>query len=77
MDKLLKNVLSRRRFFVGLAQYASLGLLLAAAGWLVAKRYRLMREGACINGGLCNGCEIFDNCRLPLALSAKKVQQSK
>jgi len=59
-------VQSRRQFFVGAARCASLGLLCAAAGLLLAKRRRLMREGVCINAGLCEGCEILEKCRLPL-----------
>ena len=65
-------VQSRRQFFIGAARCASLGLLCAAAELLLAKRRRLMREGVCMNDGFCEGCEIFEKCRLPLALSAKQ-----
>ena len=58
-------VQSRRQFFVGAARCASLGLLCAAGSLLLAKRRRLMREGVCMNDGLCDGCEIFEKCRLP------------
>ena len=74
MNKRLEEYIqSRRHFFIGAARCASLGLLCAAAGLLLAKRRRLMREGVCINDGICEGCEIFEKCRLPLALSAKQV----
>lgn len=73
IDKRFKYILSRRRFFTGALRYTSLGLLCAAAGLLIAKRYRLMRQGICINEGLCKGCGVLDSCRLPLALSAKRV----
>jgi hypothetical protein len=73
-------VQSRRQFFIGAARCASLGLLCAGGGLLLAKRRRLMREGVCISDGLCEGCEIFGKCRLPqrrpappLALPAKQV----
>ena len=73
-------VQSRRQFFIGAARCASLGLLCAGGALLLAKRRRLMREGVCINDGLCEGCEIFEKCRLslrrpapPSAFSAKKV----
>jgi len=58
-------VQSRRQFFIGAARCASLGLLCAGGALLLAKRRRLMREGVCINDGLCEGCEIFEKCRLP------------
>jgi len=67
------NFRGRRRFFVGMMRYAALGVLCAAAGLLAAKRYRLRRKGVCINDGLCRGCEVFEKCRLPLALSAKRA----
>jgi len=66
---------SRRCLFVGLLRYAALGFLCAAAGLLAAKRYRLRRSGVCINNGLCGRCKVFETCRLPLALSAKKAQK--
>jgi hypothetical protein len=73
-------VQSRRQFFIGAARCASLGLLCAAGCLLLAKRRRLMREGVCINDGLCEGCEIFEKCRLslrrpapPSVLPAKQV----
>jgi len=64
---------SRRQLFIGALRYASLALLCAGAGSLLAKRYRLMREGICINEGLCKGCEVFETCRLPRASSAKQA----
>ncbi|MHC4680269.1 MAG: hypothetical protein ACYTEK_16405, partial [Planctomycetota bacterium] len=52
---------------------ATLGLLAAGGAALVAKRHRLVREGICINGGICGGCTILRQCALPKALLAKKV----
>jgi hypothetical protein len=73
-------VQSRRQFFIGAARCASLGLLCAGGALLLAKRYSLTRQGVCINDGLCEGCEIFEKCRLPLrrpappsALPAKQI----
>jgi hypothetical protein len=73
-------VQSRRQFFIGAARCASLGLLCAGGGLLLAKRRRLIREGVCISDGLCEGCEIFEKCRLsqrwpalPSALPAKQI----
>lgn len=64
---------SRRQLLAGALRYATLGLLAAGAGSLFAKRRRLVREGKCINSGICRGCKAFDDCGLPQALSAKDV----
>ena len=64
---------SRRQLLAGVLRYATLGLLGVAGGFVVAKRRRLVREGKCINSGICRGCEIFEKCGLPQALSAKEV----
>ena len=66
---------TRRRLFVGALRYAALGSLCAAAALLAAKRYRLRRRNVCINNGLCGRCKVFEACRLPLALSAKRAQK--
>ena len=67
------NNQNRRRLVVGALRYAALGLLCAGAGILAVKRYRLKRQGVCINNGLCRRCKVLDTCRLPLALTAKRV----
>jgi len=41
-------------------------------GALLAKRQRLLREGVCINDGICNGCQVLARCGLPRALIVKK-----
>ncbi len=63
----------RRQFFRSLLRNASLTLLGVAGGVGVAKRRRLVREGKCVSGGVCCGCEVFDDCGLPRALSARRV----
>ncbi|MBL7153516.1 MAG: hypothetical protein ISS79_07345 [Phycisphaerae bacterium] len=73
MGKSVGDVQSRRQLFFGVLRYAALGLMCVGAGVLLAKRYRLKRNGGCINEGLCRGCGILDTCRLPLALSAKRI----
>jgi len=72
MSDRFEDIQSRRQFFVSILRYASLGLLSAAAASVFAKRCRLMRDGRCINNGLCTGCEIFDECDLPRVLSQKQ-----
>ncbi len=71
----LERLTTRRRLFVGALRYAALGFLFAAAAMLAAKRHRLVRRGVCISNGLCGRCKVFETCRLPLALSAKRTQK--
>ena len=59
--------------FVATLRYATLGLFAAGTGSVAAKRRRLLREGKCINGGICSGCQVFEKCGLPQALSAKEI----
>ena len=62
---------ARRQFLRGALRNVSLALLGAAGGVAIAKRRRLAREGKCLNQGVCSSCEVFDECGLPRALSAK------
>ncbi|MBA7691076.1 hypothetical protein ES703_99614 [subsurface metagenome] len=73
MSKQLGQVQSRRQLLAGVLRYISLGFVAAGGGALFAKRRRLVREGKCINKGICRGCEVFEKCGLPQALSAKDV----
>ncbi len=73
MSKQLGQVQSRRQLLAGVLRYISLGFVAAGGGALFAKRRRLVREGKCINKGICRGCEAFEKCGLPQALSAKDV----
>ena len=73
MSKDLGQTQSRRQLLAGVLRYATLGLLGAVGGSVVARRRRLVREGKCINSGICRGCEVFERCGLPQALSAKEV----
>ena len=70
------QVQSRRQLLAGVLRYATLGTLGTVGGSVVAKRRRLVREGKCINRGICRGCEVFEKCGLPQALSAKGTQTS-
>lgn len=68
-----EKVRSRRQVFTAVLRYAALGFLGVAGGSAFAKRRRLLREGGCINRGICRGCVVFEQCGLPQALSAKEV----
>jgi hypothetical protein len=73
MNKHLGQAQSRRQLLTGVLRYATLGLLGTAGGSVIAKRRRLVREGKCINRGICGGCAVFEKCGLPRALSTKRV----
>jgi len=64
---------NRRKLLEAALRYGTLGLLGTAGGTFFAKRRKLVREGKCINDGVCRGCEVFQKCSLPQALSAKEV----
>jgi len=72
MRKDFKQMQSRRELFAGIFRYATLGLLGMVGGSVVAKRRKLVRDGKCIHSGICRGCEVFERCSLPQALSAKE-----
>jgi len=67
------SVPARRSFFQQTLRNASLALLGLAGGATVLKRRRLLREGKCLNLGLCRDCKVFDDCGLPRALSTRNV----
>ncbi len=73
MGRDLGQVQSRRQLFAGALRYVTLGLFAAGARSVAAKRRRLLREGKCINGGICSGCKVFEQCGLPQALSAREA----
>ena len=72
MKKHSEQFHSRREIFAGALRYAALGLMASASAMLFAKRQRLVRRGLCINSGICAGCEVLENCSLPLAVSARE-----
>ncbi|MCK5174064.1 MAG: hypothetical protein KAR47_11785 [Planctomycetes bacterium] len=73
MKEAKRNMQNRRSLLLGLLRYATLGLVGAAGGGVIAKRRRLVREGKCVGRGICSACGVFDGCGLPQALSAKQV----
>lgn len=68
-----KKIQSRRNLIIGVFRYATLGLLGVVSGSVLVKRGKLVRDGECVNRGICRGCEVFENCYLPQALSAKEA----
>ncbi len=77
MNRGFGQVQNRREMLGRVLRYATLGLLGAAGGFGFAKRRRLVREGKCISRGICRGCEVFEKCGLPQALSAKQVLENR
>ena len=73
MRKHFGEIQSRRELFIGTLRYATLALMASGGVALFAKRYRLVREGKCINEGICAGCKVLKNCSLPKAVSAKRI----
>jgi hypothetical protein len=68
---------NRRRLLVGSLRYAVLSLFGFIAGSAFTKRRRLLREGICINQGICGGCELYEDCQQPQALSRRQVLAKK
>lgn len=73
MSKHCEKVRNRRELITAVLRYATLGLLGAIGGGVVAKKRRLVQDGVCINSGICSGCGIFEQCGLPQAISAKQL----
>ncbi len=57
----------------GALRYATLGLIAVGAAALLAKRQRLVRDGKCVNEGICAGCKVLAHCSLPQAASARGI----
>jgi len=68
-----ESIHARRQFFRSMLRNVSLALLGTAGGVAAIKRGRLMREGKCVNRGICSGCEVFEDCGLPRALSVRRA----
>lgn len=72
MNRRLAKLQNRRQMLAAALRYATLGLLGTFGVSAVSRRRRLVREGKCINKGTCRGCEVFQTCSLPQALSEKE-----
>jgi len=73
MSKFLGGLHARRQFLTRTLRNASLALLGLGGGAVVVKRRRLLREGKCLNDGMCRACGVFEDCGLPRALSTRDV----
>lgn len=77
MSGLLSRLHARRRFVIRALRNASLALLAVGGGVVFVKRRRLLREGKCLNSGMCRQCAVFEDCGLPRALSTRSVLSSR
>jgi hypothetical protein len=73
MKELPSHIHTRRQLVTRVLRDASLGLIALAGGAAVMKRRRLLREGRCLNQGICRDCDVFEACGLPRALSTRTV----
>ncbi|UCD52610.1 MAG: hypothetical protein JSW27_08225 [Phycisphaerales bacterium] len=65
---------SRRQLFAGTLRWTALTAVALAGAATFAKRRRLVREGKCINGGMCDECLALADCGLPAALAVKQIR---
>ena len=63
---------SRRQLLRGGLRFATLGVIGVAGGAVAVKRRRLLREGKCVNRGICKRCGVFSGCGLPRAISVRR-----
>ena len=73
MNRRLAQLQSRRQMLTATLRYITLGRLGTFGASAISRRRRLVREGKCINEGICRGCEILETCSLPQALSEKEA----
>ncbi len=73
MSGFLSRLHARRRFVSRALRGVSLALLGIGGAAVILKRRRLLREGKCLNSGMCRECEVFVDCGLPRALSTRDV----
>ncbi len=69
----MRKVQNRREFFAAVLRYGVLAGFAAIGVIAGVKSRRLVKEGRCVRGGVCSGCDVFERCALPEALSAKAV----
>lgn len=73
MSQHFPKVQARRELLADTVRYATLALLGGLGGSIFAKRRKVVRQGRCVNRGLCGRCDVFQKCALPQALRAREV----
>ncbi len=67
----------RRQFFREGFRFAILGGLATIAARLITRPRLAASNQVCIKAGICSGCEAFEDCGLPRALSVKAASSKK
>ncbi len=73
MRELLREMHTRRQLVRRVLRGVSLAVLGIGGGAAAVKRRRLVREGKCLNQGICRDCAVFGRCGLPRALSVRSA----
>jgi hypothetical protein len=63
----------RRQIMIGALRYAAAGAMGIGIIGAVFKRRKLGADHVCIDRGVCTGCAVYEECRLPRALSRKQA----
>ena len=69
----LDQAANRRDFLRGGARYALLAGVAAVGAVVAVRRGPALPGQTCVSQGLCRGCNVFQDCELPQALSAKQA----
>ena len=72
-----KPDINKRNFILSSLRFVAMGLFGLLIFHSVRKNKRLIRENKCVNRGICSNCQIFSDCALPQALSAKDVKNDR
>lgn len=62
----------RREFLLTIGRYAAMAAVGTASAFLLIRKARDNEAQACSRKGVCDGCNSFNCCSLPQALSAKQ-----
>jgi len=68
---------NRREIFKSAGRMLAMGVFASASVCAGLKQRRLLRDGKCINQGLCNKCRGFETCGIPRARSVRSALKGK
>ncbi len=67
----INRIENRRQFLRNIARCGVVAGIGIAMAMFEYKRRRLLRQGKCVNRGICGDCSVLNDCRLPRALATK------
>ena len=73
VEKSLHTLHARRQMMTGALRYVAAGIMGLGVVGAIVKRRKLDTGQSCINRSICAGCAVYEECRLPKALSRKQV----